>query len=132
MSVKDATALSKGIITTEELFTHPELREDSDVAPPAATNVAKIDDKPIARMGDSCVEDYKNFLRQDSPKAFVVSSKGGCNWNNAQAFRPYKSALDNCKKRADLECRFYAIDDTVVFTPFEDNVAEAPQKASNN
>lgn len=129
----EAAALTMGIVTTNDLFTHPDLREPVDVIPPVPTNVAKISDAPIAALGENCRDLYKDYLRQDSPKAFVVSQNQGCRSSNAQWFRPYKSALEQCQKNnGGAECRFYAIDNDVVFTPFDQALPATPTKTASH
>jgi len=126
------SALLMGIVTTNDLFTHPDLRESADLTPPALTNVAKISDTPIAALGENCRDLYKDYLRQDSPKAFVVSQNQGCRSSNAQWFRPYKSALEQCQKNnGGAECHFYAIDNDVVFTPFDQTLPAIPTKIAS-
>ncbi|NSL57057.1 hypothetical protein [Uliginosibacterium aquaticum] len=113
------SALQKKIITTEELFTHEALTERADITPPPATQIAGLDSTPIAPLSEKCIEAYKLFLKQDSPRAFVVGADQSCKWANAQVARPYEVALYACRNAKIGECRFYAIDDKVVFVPFD-------------
>ncbi|MBS1208255.1 MAG: X-Pro dipeptidyl-peptidase family protein [Proteobacteria bacterium] len=120
MPVPDASALSKGIITSADLFTDPRLKEPQDTPAPAPTGFAKLDAIDAVPVGDNCKEIYKDFLKQPSPRAFYVNDSKGCGWQNAQSFTPNKSALSRCKQaRPNGECRLYAVDDQVVFTPFD-------------
>jgi hypothetical protein len=120
--MKDATALNKGIVTTDERFVHPGLTIKADIAVPPPSGYARIEDLPDASLGlvGECNAVYRRFLRADAPKAFVLSRTGSCNATDAQAFRPYAQALDNCVRSKGVKnCRFYAVDDNVVFVPFD-------------
>jgi hypothetical protein len=117
----DLTALSMNIVTTDEVFSSLNLKEAKDIATPAKTEFAKIADAPpIETLGNKCkTETYQDFLKQEKPRAFVVSANNGCYWSNGLSFRPIKAALDNCKKsNTEAICKVYAVDDDIVFTPF--------------
>ncbi|MDO6388370.1 hypothetical protein [Uliginosibacterium sp. 31-12] len=113
------TALQKKIITSEERFTHASLVEKEDLSPPPATQLAALESKPIAPLTDECAERYKLFLQQDSPRAFVIGANQACWWANAQVPRPYEATINACRNAKIGECRFYAVDDKVVFVPFD-------------
>ncbi|HSD37075.1 MAG TPA: hypothetical protein VLC92_06180 [Rhodocyclaceae bacterium] len=118
--VPDATALSKGIVTTDELFVDSRLTEASDVAVPAPTNLVALDAGQTLLASDRCKEIYRDYLKQDLPRAFVVSNKEGCHWASI-GIRPFERAMKACEKEvlAGKECRFYSVDNGIVFTPFE-------------
>ena len=124
--VLGASAIARGIVTTDEPFVDARLTEAPDIAAPAATDHAALDADLNARVSDKCVELYREFLKQDSPRAFVVSSRQGC-WSTTLGFRPRERALKACQKGqlSGKECRFYAVDDKVVFTPFEQDAPAA-------
>ncbi|GAB2890727.1 hypothetical protein GCM10027046_19300 [Uliginosibacterium flavum] len=126
-AVSDLDALKAGIVTSADLFLNAEeLKEVSDIAPPAPTSFAKLEDAPPSPASDACRDRYKDFLRYDSPRAFVITSNGGCYFNSAQTATPYRTPIERCKKeRSTAECRFYAVDDKVVFTPFDQSLPEA-------
>ncbi|MDP5238135.1 hypothetical protein Q9Q94_01255 [Uliginosibacterium sp. 31-16] len=128
MPVKDASALSKGIVTTNERFSHPELTAPADIQAPGPSNFAKLETPLTLPLNDKCKENYALFLALDAPRAFVVGSGGACTMRNAQSLRPNHFAMDACKKAEGAgECRFYAVDDQVVFTPFGQALPKAPQ-----
>jgi hypothetical protein len=136
MSVPDATALSKGIVTTDELFADARLSEAPDIAVPAATNVAALNGELTVLTSDRCKEIYRDYLKQDLPRAFVVSNQGGCHWTSL-AIRPFDRAMKACEKEvvAGKECRFYSVDNAIVFTPFDQpkpHAIAAPTVAVNN
>lgn len=130
MPVPDSSALGKGIVTTATLFTDPRLTEKEDTPAPAPTAFAALTDISAVPVGDNCKGIYADFLKQPSPRAFYVSEQRGCGWNNQQAFRPNKAAMDRCNESKQGECRLYAVDDHVVFVPFSEALpAQAPQSA---
>jgi hypothetical protein len=130
MPVRNASALSKGIVTTNELFKHPNLSVANDIEAPAATTYAKLEDKLQLKLNDACQAQYELFLKQDAPRAFVVSANGVCAMRNALSPRPNYFALEACKRANNPgDCRFYAIDDKVVFTEF-DQPAPTPVAAT--
>lgn len=122
LPVSDASALSKGIVTTDEPFTHSGLTIKPDVPALPASSYAKLEDAPDAKVGlsEECKGAYVRFLRYDSPRAFVVTNSGGCYAANAQAFQPHSQAMNSCSKAVGAKnCRFYAEDGDVVFVPFD-------------
>lgn len=118
LPVEDASAHQRGIVTTVDTFSRPRiLSVRPDVAPPSPSGIAALEDIPVAEISDECKRKYKIFLKQDSPRAFVVAEDGGCNWANAQTFRPHAFAMGLCLKHSK-DCRYYTVDNSVVFTPF--------------
>ncbi|MEC5398494.1 hypothetical protein [Uliginosibacterium sp. H1] len=116
-------ALSARIITTADLYESANTKEGSDLKPPAASNFAALaDEPPIATLSDNCrAKYYQRFLTYDKPRAFVVSKNNGCYMAPAQRLQPLRVAMDDCVKaqRNNAQaCRFYAVDDDVVFKPF--------------
>lgn len=133
MPVKDATALSKGIVTTNERFAHASLEFKPDMATPAATGFAKLEDMPALKLSDACQTAYKDYLKHPNPRAFAVSENGNCYWASPQLTAPYSIALNSCNKANNNTCRLYAADDQVVFTPFDQALPEAtPAKTASN
>ena len=116
------TAINTRVITTEELYKSSNLVVKADDQPPPKSNFAKLTETPpIQTLSDKCRnEDYREFLKQDSPRAFVISSSNACYWRNAQTFTPLKFAMEACQKAVGDTgtCKFYAVNDDVVFTPF--------------
>lgn len=128
--VPEASALNRGIVTTDERFTHRSIRVKDDTDVPPASDYARIDD-PIdtgLAMNVECRALRVHFLHSDSPRAIVVSRSGGCYIRTAQNLRPYAEAMAACKaNRAD--CRFYAVDDAVVFVPFDKPVVGSAEQS---
>lgn len=118
-AVPGATALNKGIVTSNDLFIDERLYESADTVPPSPSGFAVLAGSLDVSSSDNCKTMYQDFLKQDKPRAFVVSNKQGCNWASL-GFRPNERAMQNCLKEplSGKECRFYAVDDAVVFTPF--------------
>ncbi|HEX4197231.1 MAG TPA: trypsin-like peptidase domain-containing protein [Caulobacteraceae bacterium] len=85
---------------------------------PIASGYAAIDDvasvptggNPAGGVGDA----YKQFLLLSSPRAFVVTSDG--RWGAVGDADALNSLLKDCADR-HVECRLYAVDDTVVWRP---------------
>lgn len=116
-------ALSARIITTDTLYESTSTKEGGDLEPPAASNFAALgDEPPIATLSDNCRgKFYQRFLTYDKPRAFVVSKNNGCYMAPAQRLHPLRAAMDECLKvqRNNAQaCRFYAVNDDVVFKPF--------------
>lgn len=131
MPAQDASALGKGIVTSNERFAHPEIKAQEDIAAPAPSQYAKLTDPLTLPLNDTCRENYELFRTLDAPRAFVVSSNGGCAMRNAQSFRPRYFALEACKKLENPgSCRLYAVDDEVVFTPFDQPQAKTTTAAA--
>ena len=126
------TALNRGIVTTDEGFTHPSISVRDDMAAPAGSGYAKLED-PVdigVALNDECRAIYTRFLHSDSPRAFVVSDKGDCFARFANSLRPHAEAQKACKA-SKAKCRFYAVDDKVVFVPFDKPLprkAEVPKE----
>lgn len=120
----DATALGKGIITTEETFSHPLLKVPADAKTmPSATTYAKLEDSIGEKLSseDKCKEYYEDFLRMDSPRAFVISRAGKCWYADSTSFQPYSQPMNSCRKaNSSSDCRYYAVDNAVVFVPFKE------------
>ncbi|WP_345532338.1 hypothetical protein [Viridibacterium curvum] len=118
-ALSDVDALSVGIITTRERFTHPGLQELDEIKVPAPSGVADLQDRPaVPTLSDNCAgKRYETFLRMEKPRAFVVSKAGGCYSADAQDILPYRQAMEACQKKGK-DCRFYAVDDAVVFKPY--------------
>jgi hypothetical protein len=125
--IPGATALNKGIVTTDELFKHPTLSIREDRISPPPTDYAKLETPPDSKVtsSDECRRIYAKFLRNDSPRAFVVSSTGACYSRVAQNFHPHADAMNDCKK-SNKKCRFYAVDTAIVFVPFDQALPKIP------
>lgn len=124
--IQDSDALVVGIVTTAESFTNPRLTEAADTVSPPPSGFARIDDREALPAGHSCKQFYAEYLRQPSPKAFVVNAQQGCSAANQQAFRPLQTAIARCQNSKGSECRAYAVDDQVVFVPFDQALPNSP------
>lgn len=119
--LKDLNAIGMKIITSDTLYKSVNLKEIDDLPAPQKTDFAKINDTPaIETIHSNCrTKDYQDFLKQEKPRAFVIS-KSTCYRSNSTFFRPYKSPMDDCIKASGADnCKFYAVDDDIVFTPFK-------------
>jgi hypothetical protein len=119
-ALKDVNALTMKIITSENVYRSANLKEAVDTPAPTKTDFAKISDAPaMETIHNNCrTIDYQDFLKQEKPRAFVVS-RGSCYRTHGSFFRPNQTAMDNCKKVAGPDgCKFYAVDDDIVFSPF--------------
>ncbi|MEC5385863.1 hypothetical protein VVD49_09015 [Uliginosibacterium sp. H3] len=115
-------ALDAGIITTLDRYVPADKKEiTQDIAPPPPSTFAKLEDSPlkVEKLNEKCEATYEEFLRHDSPRAFVVSASGGCYFSSAIVFTPYSSAMGKCQKATKNDCQFYAVDDKVVFAGFK-------------
>lgn len=121
LPLKEHNALNMEIITSDATYKSANLVESADLAKPPKTDFAKIGDAPaLETIHTNCrTKDYQDFLNQEMPRAFVVS-KGTCYRSNSTFFRPYKTPMDDCIKASGAEnCKFYAVDDDIVFAPFK-------------
>jgi hypothetical protein len=119
--LKEVNAMSMKIITSETVYRSANLKEAVDMPSPAKTDYAKITDAPnLETIHNNCrTTVYQDYLKQEKPKAFVIS-RGSCYMSHGSFFKPNQYAMDNCKKVAGADnCRFYAVDDDIVFTPFK-------------
>jgi hypothetical protein len=114
-------ALDAGIITTLDRYIPTDPKEmKKDIVPPPPSDFANLNDLPkVDKLNEKCNETYEDFLRHDSPRAFVVSATGGCWHSTAIVYAPYSSAMNKCQKATKSDCQFYAIDEKVVFTGFK-------------
>ena len=80
---------------------------------PVTTGFARIDDLDAVPVREEGKDRFRHYLTLPSPKAFVVTAKGGWrfSWNNANAMT---LALDGCS-RGGATCWLYAVDDQVVY-----------------
>jgi hypothetical protein len=98
---------------------HQIVRQQYAGAPPMATPprtefaaLDKVDAVPYLK--DKGREGYAAFLTRNIPRAFAIAPNGA--WGFASGGDdPLKRALDNCNKNAKDACRFYAVDDAVVW-----------------
>ena len=87
-----------------------------DTAAPMSSNYAEIhslDAPPYAASSQR--SQYASWLEKPVPKAIAVNDSGGL--FGAYGGDSMVVALDNCKK-VNRPCKLYAVDSTVVFTPF--------------
>ncbi len=120
-------ALQLGIITRRERYQSSLLRERADTGVPPPVAEGNIATPPGVAVSDECNRLYADFLRVDSPRAFVISESGGCNFRSAQHIRPHAEAIEACRKRnSGSECRFYVVDTDYVFVDFAQ--AQAPDR----
>jgi len=133
-AVGDTDALQLGIITHRERYQSSLLRERADTAAPPGVAKGNIATPPGVTVSDECNKMYAEFLRVDSPRAYVISDSGSCNFRSAQRIRPHAEAMEACRKRnSGGECRFYAVDTDYVFVDFSQaQQPERPRKSDSD
>jgi hypothetical protein len=85
---------------------------------PNASGYSAIDDLDIAPIRRDRVRlQYQRFLRAGLPRAFVVSADGQrFMWSAGQA-DALSRLLTACESLSAQQCKPYAVDDDVVWTP---------------
>ena len=84
---------------------------------PAASNFAQLSDvNKIPFIKEKGRDTYNTFLSKESPRAFALNSDGRYGWSNGH-WDSSARALSFCNKGAKTQCRLYAVDDEVVWTP---------------
>jgi S1-C subfamily serine protease len=85
---------------------------------PTGSGFAPLDNVAAVPTGANSVtgvgDAYKQFLLLNKPRAFVVTSDG--RWGAVSDAGALDSLLKDCAARK-VECRLYAVDDTVVWRP---------------
>jgi dienelactone hydrolase len=83
---------------------------------PAPTRFAALDDAAaVPYINAASRERYKGYLAMRKPKALVIAPDGG--WNaSSRGPDPLAAAMAACSAKHQ-NCRFYAVDDNVVWTP---------------
>lgn len=87
------------------------------VQAPPRTDYARIDD--VSRLpyaSEESLKGYRFFLKQALPRAFAVGPQGGWGWANGGE-DPLRRALESCRRKTTAECRFYAVDNDIVWNP---------------
>jgi S1-C subfamily serine protease len=87
--------------------------------------VPTIINAPPAGVTDA----YKQFLLLNKPRAFLLTSDG--RWGSVGDAASLNALLKDCTTRK-VQCRLYAVDDTVVWRPDEPSGAPAAQPAAAN
>jgi hypothetical protein len=114
------TALELGIVTSLEIV------KSNDQAAvramigerPKATGFAAIDDIGKAPLDtDRLRQEYQRFLFAGLPRAFAVSPDGMHGAWVSGRFDDLKLSLAKCEERSGGECKLYAVDNDVVWTP---------------
>lgn len=87
-----------------------------DLPKPTPTGFAKVNEVDKAPLStDQARAAYAQWLNQPQPKAFAIDPQSKAyGWASAGE-RPYARALANCQKNAKSTCRFYAVDQDVVW-----------------
>jgi dienelactone hydrolase len=102
-------------LATPLALTHDERFQGHRYVVPAATDFAAIGDVDAVPLGEKGRARYRHYLGLNSPKAFVITARGG--WylssDNTEAMR---TTFDLCTK-ASVRCWLYAVDDRVVWSP---------------
>lgn len=70
----------------------------------------------VPYLDDRRKSGYKTYLQMKPPKAFAIAPTGNTG-RSSGGDDPLGDALDACRSIAKIECRLYAVDDDVVWTP---------------
>ena len=86
----------------------------------AATGASRPTDiknvNAVPYLADQGRQNYANFLKRKSPRAFAISSAGGYGWSSGGNGKDnVEHALANCNARSDVPCKLYALDDKIVW-----------------
>jgi len=83
---------------------------------PAASGFAALDDSAaLPRPAPAVKAAYLKFLDAATPRAFALNNWG--NWGYAVGDDALSRALSFCQRSTGLPCRFYAVNDQVVWSP---------------
>ncbi|MGE0627853.1 MAG: alpha/beta hydrolase family protein [Hyphomicrobiaceae bacterium] len=84
-------------------------------SPLPASGYAQLDDiEKVPHITEaSRIRGYSQFLKADVPRAFALAPSGAWSWRRGP--KAADEALANCRKRAHMPCRLYAVDDRVVW-----------------
>jgi hypothetical protein len=114
------TALDLGVATSTTLVhssDQQQLRQTILPTPPPSGYAAISDAAKLPGIGEAGKEQYRRFLAAPSPRAFAIAPFGGAwAWNARLIPDAAWQALTQCAKRAQQQCRLYAVDDIVVWT----------------
>ena len=94
------------------------IRETVALADPPAqapTNYARLDDvAAVPFLPDQGREQYRDFLKRETPRAFAVSSSGSWGWAE-EGESPDMRALAACQAASKAPCKLYTVDNSVVW-----------------
>jgi dienelactone hydrolase len=83
--------------------------------PQRKTNFAALDDAgAIPYLPERGREQYRAFLKKDSPRAFAVSSSGAWGWAE-EGENPNERALAACNSASKQPCQLYTVDNDIVW-----------------
>lgn len=87
---------------------------------PPASNYARSDDLTVSPFKDfdHLRKGYEKYLATRAPKAFAFSPRGAWAYSDDDS-QAIAHATEQCEFYDRLNCRLYAVDDTVVFTPIK-------------
>jgi len=79
------------------------------------TNYAALDDAAaVPFLPERGREQYRAFLKKDSPRAFAVSSSGAWGWAE-EGENPGDRALAACQAASKQPCKLYTVDNDIVW-----------------
>lgn len=114
-------ALDLGIATSPALIqSHDQQQIRATILgiPPPSGFAAISDDSRLPGIGDPGRQEYRRFLAAPMPRAFAIAPSGRAwAWNSSLVPDAASRALARCAERAREQCRLYAVDDAVVWTP---------------
>ena len=91
------------------------LGPDGDAAPSGYAELSDLTKIPLGdKPAQGVNEAYRQFLLLAKPRAFLLTSDG--RWGTVTDAGALADLLKDCKARA-VHCRFYAVDDAVVWKP---------------
>jgi len=98
---------------------------------PTGSSFAPIDNvaavPTVANAAAGVTDAYKHFLLLNKPRAFVLTSDG--RWGAVNDADALNSLLTDCAARK-VQCRLYAVDDTVVWRPDKPGPGPIPTSAT--
>jgi hypothetical protein len=87
----------------------------AEPAPQPRTNYASIDDiGAVPFLPEKGRQQYKEFLKKQTPRAFAVSASGAWGWAE-EGEMPDERALAACQMASREPCKLYSVDDYVVW-----------------
>jgi dienelactone hydrolase len=90
--------------------------------PPPTDFAAVTDEARVPFVREAGRSGYARFLQQPWPRAFAIAPNGAWGWADG-GDDPLQRAIDNCNRNGKGQCRLYAVDDFVVWSPAADNAS---------
>jgi hypothetical protein len=113
------TAIDVGVVTSLALVhsNDQDAVRSTLLSRPPQSGFAAIDDDTKVPLSPNGIAEYRRFLATWPPRAFAIApDKRTWGWV-AGPVDAMRRALERCAMRAGHDCRLYAVDDEVVWTP---------------